>query len=185
MWSQEKYIRALKFAARAHDSQVLPGTNLPYVVHATMAMMEVIVAIEREKEVDGELAVQCALLHDVLEDTPVSFDDLAVAFGKDVAEGVLALTKNKDLPSKAERMRDSLTRIRRQPREIWMVKLADRITNLQPPPAHWSQEKISVYAKEALVILKALRKASPYLAKRLKGKLAAYEKETTGMTTNH
>jgi len=178
MWSQEKYIQALKFAAKAHGSQKVPGSDLPYVVHVTMVVMEVIVAVEREQGANGDLAVQCALLHDVLEDTPVSFDDLSVAFGEDVAEGVLALTKNKGLPSKADRMSDSLMRIRRQPREIWMVKLADRITNLQPPPAHWPLEKISVYAKEALAILKALHKASPYLANRLKGKLVDYEKET-------
>lgn len=46
-------------------------------------------------------------------------------------------------------MQDSLRRIKSQPREVWMVKMADRITNLQPPPGHWSEEKDSSRLKLA------------------------------------
>lgn len=37
----------------------------------------------------------------------------------------------------SEQMEDSLRHIRLRPKEIWAIKLADRITNLQPPPSHW------------------------------------------------
>ena len=141
-WSQEKYIKALRYAAKAHSGQTVPGSDLPYVVHVTMVAMEVIAALAHEDGLDGDLAVQCALLHDVIEDAGVSYEKLAAEFGKDVAEGVLALSKNNILKSKQEKMTDSLARIKEQPREIWMVKLADRITNLQPPPGHWNAEKI-------------------------------------------
>jgi len=67
-------------------------------------------------------------------------------FGKAVTDGVKALTKNESLP-KDRQMSDSLHRIKLQPSEIWAVKLADRITNLQPPPAYWSREKIPNYKK--------------------------------------
>lgn len=164
----------MKYAAKAHAGQKVPGSNLPYVVHVTMVVMEVIVAVEREQNLNGDLAIQCALLHDVIEDTKVSFDDLSVEFGKDVAMGVLALTKNKNIPSKAERMKDCLYRIRRQPKEIWMVKMADRITNLQPPPAHWPLEKVAAYRKEGALILKTLYSASTFLAKRLLNMLKVY-----------
>lgn len=93
------------------------------------------------------------MLHDVIEDTETSYDDLEKQFGTDVALGVLALTKDINLPSKEEQMIDTLDRIRKQPVEIRMVKMADRITNLQPPPHYWSGEKIQNYRKEARLIL--------------------------------
>ena len=84
-----------------------------------------------------------------------------------MADGALALTKNKCLEKTAQ-MEDSLLRIRQQMPEIRMVKLADRIINLQPPfPPHWNIEKICQYRQEAITIYKALKDASPYLSRRL------------------
>jgi len=176
-WSQEKYTKALRFAAEAHHGQTVPGSDLPYVIHVTMVAMEVIAALAHEDNLDGDLAVPCALLHDVIEDAGISYEKLAAEFGPDVAEGVLALSKNNSLKSKPEKMADSLARIKQQPREVWMVKLADRITNLQPPPGHWDPEKIEAYRKEAQQILHELGDASPFLSKRLNGKLRVYPRE--------
>jgi (p)ppGpp synthase/HD superfamily hydrolase len=55
-----------------------------------------------------------------------------------------------------------------------MVKLADRICNLQPPPAHWSPERVAAYRTEAQLILETLGDASPHLAERLRGKITNY-----------
>jgi (p)ppGpp synthase/HD superfamily hydrolase len=173
-WSRERYIRSLKYAAAAHHGQTVPGTDLPYVIHVTMVAMEVIAALAHEDGLDGDLAVQCALLHDVIEDAGISCEKLAAEFGPDVADGVLALSKNNILESKQEKMADSLARIKAQPKEIWMVKMADRITNLQPPPGHWSDEKVERYRAEGKEILNELGDASPFLAKRLNGKLRVY-----------
>jgi (p)ppGpp synthase/HD superfamily hydrolase len=117
-----------------------------------MVAMVVIAALQTEDGLDGDLAVQCALLHDVVEDAGKSYEDLEKTFGKKVANGVLALTKSNLIKSKIEKMADSLARIKEQPREIGMVKLADRIVNLQPPPSHWSAEKRSKYREEAIQI---------------------------------
>lgn len=155
-WSHGKLIRSLKYAAKAHNGQTVPGSDLPYVVHVTMVAMEVIAALTREDGLDGDLAVQCALLHDVIEDTETTREDLENEFGPEVFEGVLALSKSNILKSKQEKMADSLVRIKQQPREVWMVKLADRITNLQPPPAHWDSEKVERYREEGKLILNEL-----------------------------
>ena len=64
---------------------------------------------------------------------------------------------------------------RLQPKEIWMVKLSDSITNLQPPPKHWYKEKIKYYRNEAKLILKELGEANQYLADRLKSKIDNYK----------
>lgn len=71
-------------------------------------------------------------------------------------------------------MADSLARIRQQPLAVSMVKLADRITNLQPPPAHWDAAKIADYRAEAGTILEALDDADGWLAARLRGKIEGY-----------
>ncbi len=173
LWSQDVYLRALRFAALAHGEQKVPGTALPYVVHVTSVAMETSACVAAEGADDPDLAVACALLHDVLEDTATPLARLREAFGERVAAGVAALTKDGSLP-KADAMRDSLDRIRRQPREVWLVKLADRITNLQPPPAHWTPTKVAAYRDEAAVILAALGPASPVLAARFAEKLEAY-----------
>jgi len=57
-----------------------------------------------------------------------------------VAIAVSSLSKNENLPREMQ-MQDSLDRILQLPKEVWAVKLADRITNLQPPPAYWDAEK--------------------------------------------
>jgi hypothetical protein len=56
----------------------------------------------------------------------------------------------------------------------WAVKLADRITNLQPPPADWEDEKILKYVEDAQVILDELRDGNQYLANRLEAKISEY-----------
>ena len=172
-WSQDSYTQALTFAAQAHLGQKIPGSELPYVIHVSMVCMEVIAALSQEAMQNPNLAVQCALLHDTLEDTQTSFETLAQTFGLAVAKGVRALSKNHALP-KSEQMMDSLGRIQLEPREVWLVKLADRINNLHQPPGYWSKEKIAHYRQEARLILQELGPASPYLAKRLSEKIQAY-----------
>lgn len=184
-WSQDIYIKAYKFAAEAHWNnkikKVVPGTGIPYLMHFSMVAMEVIAALEKESGLDGNLAVQCALLHDTLEDTETTDIQLAEKFGPEVANGIRALTKDesigKDLSEEKQKklqMNDSLKRIKTQGREICLVKMADRITNLQPPPKHWSLEKIIRYREEACEILEFLQGESHYLAARLKEKIESY-----------
>ena len=71
-------------------------------------------------------------------------------------------------------MADSLARIREQSHAVWKVKLADRITNLQRPPAHWTREKCMKYREEAREILAALGESSPVLAARLGDRIDNY-----------
>ena len=174
-WSQATYIKAYRFAAEAHVGQLVPGTEISYLMHLSFVTMEVIAALAHHPEANGDLAIQCALLHDVVEDTAVTPTQVEALFGTAVANGVLALTKNDQLPSKQAKMADSLARIQQQPHEVWMVKLADRITNLQPPPAHWSREKIKAYRQEAIQIHQALHPASDYLATRIQQKIETYQ----------
>lgn len=175
MFSQENYIEVLNFAAIAHGEQKTPK-DLPYIAHITCVAMEVINACEKSSldEEKANLAISCALLHDVIEDANITYDELYMKFGEKVANGVEALTKDKTMASKQEQMKDSIERLLTQPYEVQMVKLADRITNLGIPPKHWDNEKIKKYQKEAGLILSCLGNANIYLSKRLKEKIENY-----------
>ena len=174
-WSQEHYLKAWNFASAIHNSQKLPGSELPYINHIGLVAMEAAAAIAAGNSIQNpDLLVQCALLHDAIEDTETTYEDIKNKFGEAVADGVLALTKNEKLPSKLEQMQDSLQRINQQPAEVWMVKLCDRITNLQPPPHYWTKEKIARYRNEASLILEQLGEANEFLAKRLAQKIKDY-----------
>jgi len=170
---QEAWLSAWTFAAVAHRGQTAPGRDLPYLVHLGAVSMEILVAHHQLAFARPRLAVQCALLHDVLEDTDVQEAAIVSTFGSEVANGVCALTKDASL-AKRDAMIDSLRRIRDQPVEVWAVKLADRITNLAPPPPKWSTEKIATYREEAEMILTALRDAHAPLAARLARRIVDY-----------
>ncbi len=175
LWSADHYADAWRFAAAAHGSQKVPGTELPYIEHVAKVAMEVMTAVAtRGGHPDAELMVSCALLHDVVEDTEVTLAELAARFGAEVAAGVSALTKDPTRGDKGAQMRDSLERIRRLRPAVWMVKLADRITNLEPPPFYWDEAKVAAYRDEARVIHEALGSACPVLGPRLLAKIAAY-----------
>lgn len=114
------------------------------------------------------------MLHDVVEDTKTTLEELQEIYGEEVINTVSVLTKNILLP-KEEQMADSLKRIKSQPHEVWAVKLADRITNLQKPPSHWDTQKMINYRAEAQTILEALGAGNRYLATRLAAKLEEYK----------
>ena len=87
---------------------------------------------------------------------------------------MLALTKNEALPKETQ-MADSLKRIIQQGKEVRMVKMADRINNLQKPPKHWNRAKMKRYQKEAQFMLEQLSGVHPYIEARLKQKIEAYK----------
>lgn len=175
VWSQELYDKAYRFAAQAHLGQKIPGSEIPYLMHLSLVSMEVMTALCLDGlKKQADLAVSCALLHDVIEDTSTTHSDVENEFGSEIASGVLALTKNTKLPNKWEQMEDSLQRITEQPQEIWMVKLADRICNLAPPPFYWDDPKKRNYQQEARLIHNKLHSASPTLATRLLLKIDQY-----------
>ncbi len=179
-WTQDIFIKAWDFATVAHQGQTYGGTNagqrIAYINHIGAVAMEVMWALSTDNHYDGNLAVQCALLHDVIEDTEHTYESVTGIFGKRVADGVAALTKDESLPTKQAQMADSLKRIREQPAEVWLVKLADRITNLSEPPFYWHNEKKIAYREEALVIYEALHPANLALANRLNNKIEAYKR---------
>ncbi|MGG6232185.1 hypothetical protein [Tenacibaculum sp. SDUM215027] len=93
-----------------------------------------------------------------------------------IAKAVQALSKDENLQSKKERMIDSLNRINELQKEVGIIKIADRITNLQRPHRHWDKKKIITYYEEAKFISSILSNKNDYLNQRLKSKILDYKK---------
>ena len=170
---QTIYQKTIVFAAEHHGQQKMPN-GLPYVVHLSNVTMEVFMAHKQKPDFDLKLAIQLAILHDVLEDTELSFKALEDDFGNVVAMGVLALTKDSTLDKK-DQMDDSLNRILDLSREVVIVKLCDRITNLQNPPVKWDNAKIKKYHLQAIQISQRLEGKNEYLDKRINKKIEKYK----------
>ncbi|WP_281234178.1 HD domain-containing protein [Flavobacterium gelatinilyticum] len=173
---QSAYQKTIIFATIKHleNNQTITDSELPYVIHLSNVAMEILIASGQTDQFNLLFATQVALLHDTLEDTNTTFEELEREFGTEVAEGVSALTKNAALP-KEEKMPDSLNRISKLRKEVWAIKLADRITNLQKPPKTWDDLKRRKYKEEAAVILEKLKGGNAYLENRLKAKIEEYE----------
>lgn len=178
LFSMEEFKEHLAFALKAHGEQKTPH-GLPYSMHLLSVAGEVINAITCEplSYDENNVAIACALLHDVNEDTTTVITKHSALAGnvEVIAKGIAALTKDKTLPSKEAQMRDSLERLKQRQNCVAMVKLADRITNLGVPPKHWDDEKKRKYRDEAKLILSELGYAHSYLANKLQVKIEAYE----------
>lgn len=78
---------ALKFAAKKHAGQVRKSTDIPYLVHP------VEVGLYLQNIGMNNVCIQAGYLHDTLEDTDTTYDELVLTFGSDVANVVLELTE--------------------------------------------------------------------------------------------
>lgn len=130
-------IRAAIFAANKHRDQRRKDTAAsPYINHP-LALADV---LANEGGVDDVEVLCAALLHDTIEDTQTTPDELRREFGDRVANIVLEVTDDKSLP-KAERKRLQIVHAGHASFEARLVKLADKICNLRDilasPPANW------------------------------------------------
>lgn len=174
-------LKAWNYASELHIDQhysTASGKKLPYINHIGAVVNELSLCLlhSEGEDYDRELLLVSAILHDSIEDTPATFEAVESKFGTAIARGVNALSKDSSIEKKSDRMIDSLRRIKEEPREISMVKMADRIINLQPPPNYWSGKKVTAYKQEALLIHKELGAANAYLADRLMRRIKEYGK---------
>ncbi len=174
MFNPDLYHRTLEFAAKAHQKQLMPSKELPYLLHLTQVCGELMLALMQDsKGLNPDLAISCALLHDTIEDTSIQYEDIEKEFGQRVADGVMALSKNPKL-LRPDQMSDSLERILKLSAEVRIVKMADRIVNLQEPPYYWQKTKIQNYQNESKLILERLQGVHPFIEQRLEERIKNY-----------
>jgi GTP diphosphokinase / guanosine-3',5'-bis(diphosphate) 3'-diphosphatase len=138
-------MKALSFAARKHRKQLRKGSEpIPYINHP-IAVAELIIRTGKIR--DGD-TIAAALLHDTVEDTETTFEELEAEFGPVIAKLVAEVTDNKKL-AKEERKRLQVEHASSLSARARIIKLADKTCNLrdvvQDPPAGWKLERKQEY----------------------------------------
>ncbi len=141
----QRVISAAHFAAIQHANQRRKGAaGEPYINH----LIEVADLVASSlTEADTNLII-AALLHDVVEDTPTTNQEVAERFGPNVAGLVAEVTDDKSLP-KAERKRLQIETAPKKSNRAQSIKVADKISNLRAilhsPPTDWDRQRKEDY----------------------------------------
>ncbi|TXC88479.1 HD domain-containing protein [Paraburkholderia azotifigens] len=156
-------IAAVAFAAHKHRNQRRKDAEAsPYINHP-VSLANV---LANEGGIEDERTLVAAILHDTIEDTETTEQELAKEFGTDVAGIVIEVTDDKSLP-KAERKRLQVEHASTISRRAKLVKLADKICNLRDvasnPPADWPLQRRQEYFDWAKAVVDQLRGVHPGL----------------------
>jgi GTP diphosphokinase / guanosine-3',5'-bis(diphosphate) 3'-diphosphatase len=151
--------RALAFAAHKHrDQRRKDAEASPYINHP-IALAEVLAGEGGVADVE---VLAAALLHDTIEDTATTADELRAEFGAGIAAMVEEVTDDQSLP-KADRKRLQIERAAGLTQGAKLVKLADKICNLRDvaerPPAKWDLARRQEYFEWAKRVIDGLRGA--------------------------
>ena len=157
-------LKAAQFAAEKHrhqrrkDAHASPYINHPIALASLLA---------NEGGIDDPEVLCAALLHDTIEDTQTTADELRAEFGDAIAEIVLEVTDDKTLPV-AERKRLQVVHAPHSSHKARLVKLADKICNvrdlLESPPPSWSDDRRRAYFRWSEEVVAGLRDAHSALA---------------------
>lgn len=156
---------ALSFAAQKHSTQRrMDPARSPYLNH----VIDVLHTLVHDGGIEDESVLAAGLLHDTVEDTDTTEDELREQFGDRIANVVLEVTDDKSL-EKMERKRLQVETAPRKSKDAKAIKLADKISNLRSiiiaPPASWPLSRQREYFVWAKRVIDGLRNDHPVLEK--------------------
>ncbi|MEJ2362582.1 MAG: HD domain-containing protein [Gammaproteobacteria bacterium] len=156
-------LKALSFAAHKHKDQRRKDPEAsPYINHP-ISLANILCNEAHITDID---VICAALLHDTVEDTETTPEELEQEFGQDIKSIVMEVTDDKDLPSH-ERKRLQIEHAEHASDKAKLVKLADKISNLRDvannSPPSWSLERRQKYFDWAKAVIDQLRGVHPAL----------------------
>jgi len=157
--------KALAFASHKHSDQRRKDSKAsPYINHP-ISLTDV---LANEGDVTDINVICGALLHDTVEDTDTTFDELLNSFGKTIADIVMEVSDDKSL-TKAKRKQLQIDHAPHKSNEAKLVKLADKICNLRDithsPPADWDTKRKQQYFDWAKQVVDGIRGTNSKLEK--------------------
>ena len=150
-------LKAFRFSAGKHRNQRRKDSvKSPYINHP-IDVAQLLWDVGGVRDMDVLLA---AILHDTIEDTNTSPDEIRDGFGEEVLSLVLEVTDDKSLP-KAERKRLQIETALHKSNGAKLIKLADKCSNIRDllvlPPDHWSLERRQEYLLWSEKVVAGLR----------------------------
>ncbi|XP_037092505.1 guanosine-3',5'-bis(diphosphate) 3'-pyrophosphohydrolase MESH1-like [Pollicipes pollicipes] len=160
-------LRATNFAAVKHkDQRRKDPEGTPYINHP----IGVAYILMDEGDVTDIEVLQAAILHDTVEDTDTTLDEIQDVFGEKVRSIVAEVTDDKTLP-KAERKRQQVLHAPTRSHQAKLVKLADKLYNLRDltraTPAGWDQPRVEEYFQWAAQVVDGVRGTNKALEAKL------------------
>ncbi|ESN89887.1 hypothetical protein HELRODRAFT_158127 [Helobdella robusta] len=151
------FVKCVDFAAKKHTKQRRKDPEkTPYINHP----IGVAHILTSEGNISDINVLQAALLHDTIEDTDTTYDEIEYLFGKKVADIVLEVTDNKGL-TRDERKLEQIKKAKSVSHEAKLVKLADKLYNLRDlnraTPEGWSLKRVQDYFIWASKVVENLR----------------------------
>ena len=152
-----RVMEAADYAARQHIAQRRKGERAePYINHLT----EVAALLAEATGGDDAVLLMGGLLHDTLEDTDATYEDLVERFGPEVAALVAEVTDDKSV-AKEERKRLQVEDTAGKSRRAKLLKIADKTSNLRSlmasPPKGWPDERLRDYVVWAADVVRSCR----------------------------
>ncbi|MFA7387157.1 MAG: HD domain-containing protein [Thiohalobacteraceae bacterium] len=155
--------KALAYAAHKHKDQRRKDVSAPPYINHPIALATILCNEARHCDVETLCG---ALLHDTLEDTDTTPEDLHREFGATICAIVQAVSDDQRLP-KADCKRLQIEHAAQASDQAKRVKLADKIANLRDmadhPPAGWSLERRQEYFDWCKAVIDRLRGVDPVL----------------------
>ncbi|WP_457934461.1 HD domain-containing protein [Pseudoalteromonas sp. SCSIO 43210] len=155
MSSYKLLIKSLELASKNHAQQKRKSDGSPYINHL-IEVVALLADIADIAEIDDADELSAAILHDILEDTDVTRDELYKTCGNRVLELVEALSDDKSL-SLEERRKDTLRVLPKKPISVMRIKLADLCSNASAIPSGWSLERQTEYFQWLIRLLKFVK----------------------------
>jgi guanosine-3',5'-bis(diphosphate) 3'-pyrophosphohydrolase len=156
-------LKAVQFAAEKHKYQKRKGADrVPYINHP----IDVAYHLCCSADVTDVKILAAALLHDTIEDTDATAEEIKKLFGEEILSLVLEVTDDKGL-AKKERKRRQIEHAQELSPGASLIKLSDKLSNIsdiaESPPRGWSRKRKREYVGWSRAVVDRLRKTNKKL----------------------
>ncbi len=121
----KKMFEAIEFATKAHAGQFRKATRVPYIIHP-LSVAQILI----EHNCDETLVI-AGILHDTVEDTPITLPDIAKQFGQPIADLVESLSEPDRSDTWENRKQHTIDYLKNVPTEVLLVACADKLHNIR------------------------------------------------------
>ena len=137
----DRIFEAIEFAVKAHRGQFRKGTKIPFIVHP-MDVGRKLIEIGAQEDL-----VIAGILHDTVEDTSVTLDEIKVSFGKKVADIIYTVSEPDKAKSWRERKQHTINKLETASMDVLIVECADKLDNILAIQSDYKKESEAFWSR--------------------------------------